>query len=128
MRFRIITPLETKIDLEVDLVTLPGSKGVFGVMPGHTKFITNIKKGIIDISVKGETQKFYIHGGVAQIDEDELNVLGEFAQDLGQIRDVEVKDKISDLNSSLKALEEDSLDAKIIQNKIDQFEGLHKYL
>lgn len=128
MRFRIITPSETIIDMEAELVTMPGSKGVFGVMPGHNRFITNIKKGIVNVSKDGTDKKFYVHGGVAQVDEDELNVLGEFAEDLSQVQDSSVKDKMNDLNESLKEQPEDSLEAKIIENKISQYQELRRYL
>lgn len=128
MRFRIIIPSRTLIDAEAELVTMPGSKGVFGVMPGHSKFITNIKKGIVSAKIGRDTKQFYVHGGVAQIDEDELSVLGEFAEDLNDVRDTFVKDKINNLNLSLKETPEDSLEAKIIQNKIAQLEELRKHI
>lgn len=128
MRFRIIIPSQTIIDIEAVVVTLPGSKGKFGVMPGHSRFITNIKKGIVDVKTTQGNKKFYVHGGVAQVDEDELNILGEFSEELCNVKSSDIKDKINDLSLSLKGLEEESLEAKIIQNKINQFEGLMKHV
>lgn len=129
MRFRIITPSKTVVDVEAELVTISGSKGMFGVMPGHMKFITNINEGVVQVQAKGGSMKnYYAHGGVVQVDGDELNILSDFAEDLAATSDVVFKDQISDLNEVLKHHKDDSLEAKIIQNKISQFEGLRKFL
>ena len=128
MRFRIIIPSRTVVDVEAELVTLPGSKGVFGVMPNHAKFTTNIKKEIVTVRTKEDSLKFYVHGGIAQIDGDQLNVLSEFAENLNVARDAFVKDEISELKRLLKDVDDDSIEAKIIHNKISQYEELRKHL
>lgn len=128
MRLRIIIPSTTVLDTETELVTIPGTKGIFGVMPGHMKFTTNINKGVVTAETKNGQKKFYVHGGIAQVDNDEVNILSDFADNLSIERDVYVKDKITELNINLKDYKEDTLEAKVISNKISQFEELRKYL
>ena len=43
----------TALNAEVDEVTVPGLAGEFGVLPGHTPFLTALKAGVLSWRGKG---------------------------------------------------------------------------
>ena len=51
---------------EVDMVVVPGSEGNFGVLAGHSPFISTIRPGVIDI-FEGDRiiDRIFIAGGFA---------------------------------------------------------------
>lgn len=126
MKFRIITPSKIVAEIDANLVTMHGSKGMFGVMPGHAKFTTNIVHGVIKADTKAGKKVYYAHGGVVQVSGEELNVLSDFAEDLGQTRASHVKDRINELTEHLKELESGSLEYRIVEGKIHKYESLLK--
>ena len=47
MQLEVLTPQRTALNAEVDEVTVPGLAGEFGVLPGHTPFLTALKEGTL---------------------------------------------------------------------------------
>ena len=43
----VVTPQRPALNAEVDEVTAPGVRGEFGVLPGHTPFLTALKAGML---------------------------------------------------------------------------------
>jgi F-type H+-transporting ATPase subunit epsilon len=76
---KIILPSMTLLDVEANMVNLPGQEGVFGVLPGHCKLISNINTGIVSVFLAGQEEKYFVFSGVAQVKGEELNILSEFA-------------------------------------------------
>ena len=51
---------------EVDMVIIPGAAGMFGVLPGHVPTISELKPGLLEVTVApGDIQKFFISSGFA---------------------------------------------------------------
>lgn len=76
---KIILPSKTLLNRKADIVNVPGSMGMFGVLPNHAKFISNIDTGVLTISTDDTKQKYFICGGIAQVTGSELNIVTEFA-------------------------------------------------
>ena len=74
---RIILPSETFLEIEASLVNIPGGDGVFGVLPGHAKLTSTIDVGIISLFIDDVKKIYYVHGGVAQVTGDEVNIVTE---------------------------------------------------
>ena len=51
--FDLVSPERLLLSGEAEMVTLPGTEGEFGVLPGHAPVISTLKPGVID--VKGGT-------------------------------------------------------------------------
>ena len=78
MFLEIITPDKKLYSGDVKSVTLPGVEGRFGVLNKHAAMISSLKKGKIKlVDDKQETHYFEISGGVAEINNNKIIVLGE---------------------------------------------------
>jgi F-type H+-transporting ATPase subunit epsilon len=88
----IISPEKLLLARPVDMVVIPGTEGDLGILPGHSKLITGLRGGLVDIYEAGKiTDRFFVSGGFAEITEEHCAVL---ADDIT---------KQSDLNASVAA-------------------------
>ena len=74
---RLMTPYTIVKEGEVEAVNLPGEAGEFGVLPGHTKFITTLAPGILRYVEGGQTVRLAVSGGFAEVHEGGLTVLAD---------------------------------------------------
>ena len=62
-------------------VMAPGSLGEFGVLAGHTPFLTTLKNGIIRYTdAQGTEQYVFVNGGFVEALPDRVTVLAESAE------------------------------------------------
>jgi F-type H+-transporting ATPase subunit epsilon len=80
MQLEVLTPKKTALTAEVDEVTVPGLVGEFGVMPGHTPFLTALQPGLLTWRGKGGTGTLQIGAGYCEVDgKDRVVVLTQSA-------------------------------------------------
>ena len=125
---KIILPSMTLLDAEANMVNLPGQEGVFGVLPGHCKLISNINTGIVSVFLAGQEEKYFVFSGVAQVNGEELNILSEFALLVGRETKEEALDQVTLLKNSLLEQQPESLQANIILNTLEKYQALLKFL
>ena len=81
IRLEVVTPEKVVVSEEAHIVAAPGSLGEFGVLIGHTPFLTTLKTGIIRYSDAAGTEKFvFVSGGFAEALPDKVTVLAESAE------------------------------------------------
>ena len=125
---KIILPSMTLLDTEANMVNLPGEEGMFGVLPGHCKLISNINTGIISVFLNGVEQKYFVFNGVAQVTGEELNILSEFGVVLEEETKTEALDQVTLLENSLLGHQPESLQANIILDTLEKYRALLKFL
>jgi F-type H+-transporting ATPase subunit epsilon len=84
----IVTP-DHSYTHEVDEVSLPGSEGDFGVLPGHTPFFTALRTGPMWYRVGAEKHVLAVSVGFVEVLPARVSVLAqvaERAEDLDQAR------------------------------------------
>jgi len=80
LALQIITPSRLVADTEASIVTLPGSEGVFGVLPGHQPFITTMKPGVLEYEEGGMPYKLAVSGGLVEVTQDHVMALARTAE------------------------------------------------
>ena len=68
------------LDVECDEVSLPGRLGYFGVLPGHTPFVSLLKVGELMYRVGKKERYLALSDGFANVSDDKVTVLSEFAE------------------------------------------------
>ena len=76
---------------EAELVSLPGTSGELGIMPGHLPLITLICPGFVRVHVPGEQEpeQIFVAGGVLEVQPEQVTVLADTAvrsKDLDEAR------------------------------------------
>ena len=76
---------------EAELVSLPGTSGELGIVPGHLPLITLIRPGFVRVHVPGEQEpeQIFVAGGVLEVQPEQVTVLADTAvrsKDLDEAR------------------------------------------
>ena len=88
IRLEIVTPEKYVVDEEVQIAVAPGSLGEFGVLIGHTPFLTTLKTGTMHYTDdKGVEEFVFVRGGFAEALPDKVTVLADSAE---RRRDIDV--------------------------------------
>lgn len=74
MRLEIISSETTLFNGEVELVTLPGTKGSFTVLHNHASLISTLVKGTLEYVTGNERHSIEISGGFVDIDNNRIAV------------------------------------------------------
>lgn len=81
IKLEIVTPERVVVDESVKTVVAPGLLGEFGVLPGHTSFLTALKLGALRYEDNaGKTCYVFIKDGFAEVLPDKVIVLAEAAE------------------------------------------------
>jgi len=106
VHFDLVSPEQLLLSDDVDMVTVPGSEGYFGVLAGHAPVISALRAGVIEVK-GGETpeRRIFIRGGFAEVDPKKVIVLAEEAIPLEDF-------DLAALDSRIKDAEEDLVAAK----------------
>ena len=79
LQFQLITPERRVLEVACDEVDLPGDLGYFGVLPGHTRLIALLRIGEASYRIGKKESFIAIGGGFAEVAEDKVTVLCDFA-------------------------------------------------
>ncbi len=76
----LVSPERLLLSEDVDMVTVPGADGYFGVLPGHAPVMSALRPGVIEVK-GGEDgdMKLFILGGFAEVTATNVSVLAEEA-------------------------------------------------
>jgi F-type H+-transporting ATPase subunit epsilon len=85
----VVTPAGLLLREEVDEVIAPGEDGYFGVLPGHTPFLTTLGAGEITYRRGSDKSHLTCFWGFCEVLPDRVNILaeiGERAEDIDVAR------------------------------------------
>ncbi len=81
IRLEIVTPMRSVVSEDVQIVMAPGDLGEFGVLVGHTPFLTKLKIGTLRYKeISGKERVVFINGGFAEALPDKVTILAESAE------------------------------------------------
>jgi F-type H+-transporting ATPase subunit epsilon len=82
----VVTPEKEVVNEAVQIVMAPGSLGEFGVLSGHTPFMTSLNTGGIHYrDENGKDQYVFVSGGFAEALPDKVTILAESAEKMEDI-------------------------------------------
>ncbi|MBE0616340.1 MAG: F0F1 ATP synthase subunit epsilon [Proteobacteria bacterium] len=76
----VVTPSRQLVSQEVSEVTAPGVEGEFGVLGGHTPFLTALGVGELMYRTGSEERFLAVRRGFAEITHEKVTVLAEEAE------------------------------------------------
>ena len=105
IRLEVVTPEKEVVNDMAQIVMAPGSLGEFGVLSGHTPFMTALKTGAIHYrDENGKDQYVFVSGGFAEALPDQVTVLAESAE---RMDDIDVERAKAAMERAEKRLAED---------------------
>lgn len=120
LKLEMVTPYKRVLSEEVDEVTAPGTLGEFGILPGHTPLLTNLKIGELTYRKGGEAFHVAINWGHVEVEDDKVTVLVETAEPADDIDLERAKAALGRAEEALKALAPEDKDFRIMQAALDR--------
>ena len=81
INLEVVTPDKSVVSDEAQMVVAPGTYGEFGVLPGHTTFLTTLQVGMIRYKDQGGNERIvFVNGGFAEVMLNTVTVLAESAE------------------------------------------------
>jgi F-type H+-transporting ATPase subunit epsilon len=106
MNFELVSPERLLISAPVQQVTVPGTEGLFTVMPNHAPVLSTLRPGVVDVvTAEGAQERIFVRGGFAEVNNSGLTVLAEVAIPLAELDSATLDEQVRDA-------EEDVADAK----------------
>ena len=104
VRLEIVTPEKIVVSEDAQIVMAPGVLGEFGVLIGHTPFLTALKAGAVRYTdAQGSEHLVFVSGGFAEALPDRVTVLAESAE---RRRDIDIERARAALERAQKRLAE----------------------
>jgi F-type H+-transporting ATPase subunit epsilon len=76
----VVTPERLVLSTVVDEVSAPGALGYFGVLPGHTPFLTTLGMGELGYRIGNQWEYLAITWGYAEVLPNKVTILTETAE------------------------------------------------
>jgi F-type H+-transporting ATPase subunit epsilon len=93
-KLEVITPTQTMINEEVEMVVVPGSEGHFGVLPLHAHTLSTLNRGIVTVYENNDaSNKIIIDGGIADVSPQGCSILVERAEIVKSLDKNEIEKK-----------------------------------
>lgn len=104
----IVTPVKSVVSEDAQIVMAPGTLGEFGVLSGHTPFMTSLNLGSVRYVDDGGKERFvFVSGGFAEALPDRVTILAESAERRKDIDIERAKAAQNRAEERLKAKEKD---------------------
>ncbi len=124
IKFDLISPEKILLSREVDMVTIPGGEGDYGVMHGHQPMITTLRPGIIQIDDNElDGSNFYVDGGFAEITNGDCSVLADDAVVVADLKKEDIQKRLDSAEAEKENYTND-LDISINEIRIEVLKKL----
>ena len=80
IQLEVVTPERQVLGTEVDEITAPGALGYFGVLPGHTPFLTTLGMGELGYRIGNQWEYLAITWGYAEVLPNKVTLLAQTAE------------------------------------------------
>ena len=97
LHISIIAPDRTVWDANAEEVILPSSTGQLGILRGHAPLLTALDIGVMRVRVDKEWIPIVLMGGFAEIDNDNLIILVNGAEEGSKINKEEAEKTLEDM-------------------------------
>ena len=93
-KLEVITPTQTMINEEVEMVVVPGSEGHFGVLPLHAHTLSTLDRGIVTVYENNDvSNEIIIDGGIADVTPQGCSILVERSEIVKSLDKNEIEKK-----------------------------------
>ncbi|MDC0159025.1 ATP synthase F1 subunit epsilon, partial [Rhodospirillaceae bacterium] len=101
--FELVSPERLIMSKDVSMVVVPGSEGLFGVLPRHTSMLSALAPGVVDIYEEEViTERLFVVNGFAEVTADRCTVLAEDVIPIEALNPDELEEKIEEMRVEVR--------------------------
>ena len=102
-QLEIVTPEKMVVRDNAESVQIPGLNGYLGILPGHAPLITELGAGEITYRANGQSHRFCVAWGFAEVLQDRVTVLAETVERCDEIDVARAQRALARAEESLKS-------------------------
>ncbi|MDD3183015.1 MAG: ATP synthase F1 subunit epsilon [Alphaproteobacteria bacterium] len=102
IQFDLSSPQKLHYSKAVAMVSVPGSDGVFGVLPGHAPMGSTVAMGVVDIyesDVNVITERLFVVGGFCEVTTTYCTVMADQVIPVKSLKRELIEDELAQLNA-----------------------------
>ena len=119
--FELVSPERLIISKDVSMVVVPGTEGLFGVLPRHTSMLSALASGVIDIYEEDTiTERVFVINGFAEVTGERCTVLAEDVIPIDKLNPEELEETIVKIRAKVSSMDQadaDRLNKLIVQKE-----------
>ena len=102
-QLEIVTPEKMVVRVTAEEIQIPGKNGYIGVLPGHAPLITELGAGEINYRAEGQSHRFSVAWGFAEVLPNRVTVLAETVERSDEIDVSRAQQSLERAEESLKS-------------------------
>ncbi|WP_075997527.1 F0F1 ATP synthase subunit epsilon [Salaquimonas pukyongi] len=111
--FELVSPEKQLVSGEATEVLIPGTEGYFQVFANHAPVMSTIKPGVVEVKMAdGESSRYVIFGGFADVSPAGLTLLAQHAVDVADLDKADLERRIQDAKEDLADAKDEEARAK----------------
>jgi F-type H+-transporting ATPase subunit epsilon len=119
-QFELVSPEQVLASEQASMVLIPGEAGDFGVLADHAPLLSSLRMGIVEVqTAAGQTDKFFVAGGFADVGGALCSVLAEDAVNLNDLDRATLEASLKTLQDALEYPDDDTLKKTRIARDIE---------
>lgn len=110
LAFELVSPVKKLLGKAVSMVTMPGTEGDFGVLPGHAPLIATLRPGVIEVQEADKiTDRIFVAGGFAEVTATRCTVLAQEAVPVAELSRAKLEASLKQLEADYAAAESEAV-------------------
>ena len=85
IRCEIVSQDRLVYEGDVDIVTVPGTLGEMGILPGHAPLLSTLEMGVIRVKSDEQEEVFTVTGGFIEVQPDIVTIMADAAENVEEI-------------------------------------------
>jgi F-type H+-transporting ATPase subunit epsilon len=128
MKFELVSPERLLISADVQQVTVPGTEGLFTVLPQHAPVLSTLRPGVVEVVREdGVSERIFVRGGFAEVNNLGLTVLAEVAIPLSELDSKALDQQVRDAEEDVADAQDDETRRRA-QESLDHLRELRQAL
>ena len=102
INFDFVSPEESIVSSEVDMVLIPAIEGDAGILPNHAPYMTILRQGIVEVTFeKDNIKQYFVEGGFADVSPQKITILAESSINLTDIDNTALKEELKQIDENI---------------------------
>ena len=102
INFDFVSPEESIVSSEVDMVLIPAIEGDAGILPNHAPYMTILRQGIVEVTFeKDNIKQYFVEGGFADVTPQKITILAESSINLTDIDNTALKEELKQIDENI---------------------------
>ena len=128
LKFELVSPERLLLSADVSQVTVPGTEGLFTVLPQHAPVLSTLRPGVVEvITAEGQNERIFVRGGFAEVNPHGLTILAEVAIPLAELDAAALEQQISNAEEDVGDAQDDETRRRA-QESLDHLRELRNAL